>query len=106
MNPNTINRLKAQWGVEFRGPEYRAPLLDGATKGGVKVVPVFGADFKVLEELHWALNTNLLGGFEWFRAGATRRLRILLSYYRGYNPYGQFFSQKVENVGIGLYMAF
>jgi hypothetical protein len=100
--PTNLDRLKAQWGVELRGPEHPAPFF-GKT---VRIVPVFGADFKAFEELQWFVNTNLVGGIEWFRAGATRRLRILINYYYGYNPYGQFFSQKVENVGIGVYLNF
>ena len=101
--PSNLDRLRAQWGIELRGPEYRPAWF---SFGGSKIVPVLAADFKAFEELQWVVNTNLLGGVEWFRAGATRRLRILLNYYYGYNPYGQFFSQKVETFGLGLYLAF
>ena len=101
-SPSNLDRLKAQWGIELRGPEYAAPW----SSGKIKMVPVLGTDFKSFEELQWFVNTNLLAGVEWFRTGATRRLRILLNYYYGYNPYGQFFSQKVETIGLGLYLAF
>jgi hypothetical protein len=101
--PSNLDRLRAQWGIELRGPEYQAPW---SSSGTLKMVPVLAADFKSFEELQWSVNTNLLAGVEWFRAGATRRLRVLLNYYYGYNPYGQFFSQKVETVGLGLYLAF
>jgi uncharacterized protein DUF1207 len=101
--PSDIDRIRAQWGIELRGPEYPSPW---SSSGTLKMVPVLAADFKSFEELQWSVNTNLLAGVEWFRAGATRRLRVLLNYYYGYNPYGQFFSQKVETVGLGLYLAF
>jgi Protein of unknown function (DUF1207) len=101
--PSNLDRLRAQWGIELRGPEYPAPW---SSSSALKMVPVLAADFKAFEELQWVVNTNLLAGVEWFRAGATRRLRVLLNYYYGYNPYGQFFSQKVETVGLGLYLAF
>jgi hypothetical protein len=52
------------------------------------------------------VNGNVVGGLEWYSPQATRRVRLLLSYYRGFNPYGQFFSQKIETVGIGLYFQF
>jgi hypothetical protein len=29
-----------------------------------------------------------------------------VNYYHGFNPYGQFFAQKIETVGAGLYLAF
>ena len=35
-----------------------------------------------------------------------RRFRILANYYHGFNPYGQFFNQKIESFGIGFYLAF
>lgn len=36
--------------------------------------------------------------------GSTSRLRVLLDYYHGFSPYGQFFAQKIETVGFGLYL--
>lgn len=104
--PESIDRLKAQWGVELRGPEIRSPLLGQTLKGGLIVTPVFGADFKAFEELDWTINSNVEGGLEWFRLGKTRRLRLLVNYYWGYNPYGQFYAQKIQSVGIGLYLLF
>ena len=101
--PSNIDRLRAQWGIELRGPEYPVPW---SSSGTLKMVPVLASDFKAFEELQWFVNTNVLAGIEWFRVGATRRIRVLLNYYYGYNPYGQFFSQKVETVGLGLYLAF
>lgn len=104
--PSTLDRLKAQWGVELRGPEIVSPLFGHTLKGGMIVTPVFGADFKAFEELKWVINSNVEGGLEWFRPGTTRRLRLLFNYYWGYNPYGQFYSQKIQSVGFGLYLFF
>jgi hypothetical protein len=75
-------------------------------KDSLAITPVFGADFKAFEELNWNVNANVVAGFEWFRPGASRRFRLLLNYYRGFNPYGQFFAQKIETVGLGLYLSF
>lgn len=68
--------------------------------------PVFGADFKAFEELNWLINSNVQGGLEWFRLDKTRRLRLLANYYWGYNPYSQFYDQKIQSVGVGLYLLF
>ena len=94
-----IKRGKVQWGLELRGSRgiefiYGNPILVG------------GADFKSFEQLAWNVNTNIVGGLEWYGPQATRRIRLLLNYYYGYNPYGQFFSQKIETIGIGLYFRF
>lgn len=70
------------------------------------MTPVIGADFKALEQLHWIINTNVVGGFEWSRAGSLRRFRLMANYYHGFNPYGQFFAQKIESVGVGFYFMF
>ncbi|THJ08909.1 MAG: DUF1207 domain-containing protein [Nitrospira sp. CG24C] len=56
--------------------------------------------------MNWTLNTNVVGGLEFARAGALHRFRILVNYYHGNNPYGQFYGQKVETVGLGFYLAF
>ncbi len=72
----------------------------------LRLTPVLGADFKSFEELSWIINSSVVGGLEWSKAGADRRLSLLVNYYHGFAPYGQFFAQKVEMVGAGLYFRF
>lgn len=69
------------------------------------MIPILGGGFKSLEELKWIINTNVIGGIEWSMEGSTRRFRVLLNYYHGFNPYGRFFAQKIEALGFGLYLA-
>lgn len=102
--PATLDRIRAQWGFELRGPTMDSPIL-GTVVAGLRMTPVLGTDFKSFEELNWVINTNVVGGIEWSMDGSTRRLRVLLNYYHGFNPYGQFFAQKIEAVGFGLYLA-
>ncbi len=101
-----LHRNRVQWGAEFRGPSWHSVLFQRWLDRPFIATPVFGADFKVFEQLGWVVNTNLLGGIEWVRPDIQRRFRLLLNYYRGFNQYGQFFSQKIESVGVGLYLAF
>jgi hypothetical protein len=103
--PATLDRNGVQWGFELRGPALAAPML-GTQLPGLRLTPVFGADFKSFEELSWIINSNVVGGLEWSRAGANRRFRLLLNYYHGFAPYGQFFAQKIEWFGVGLYLSF
>ncbi len=104
--PATIDRTRLQWGFEMRAPAMRAsvlvPFLDRLI-----ITPVLSTDFKSAEEHSWIIDTNVLGGFEWSRAGSHRRFRIMATYFHGYNPYGQFFiNQKIESIGLGAYFTF
>jgi hypothetical protein len=102
--PVSLDRNRAQWGFELRCPTMPSPIL-GKTLDGLFMTPILGTDFKSFEELKWIINTNVIGGLEWSMKGSTRRFRVLLNYYHGFNPYGQFFAQKIETVGFGLYLA-
>jgi hypothetical protein len=101
--PATLDRNGVQWGFELRGPA--TPIFETRLPG-LHLRPVFGGDFKSFEELSWIINTNVVGGVEWSKAGADRRFRLLVNYYHGFAPYGQFFAQKIEMIGVGLYFLF
>ena len=103
--PIPLDRNRVQWGFEARGPASRSRIL-GSFFDQLIMTPVLAADFKSLEELRWIVNTNVVGGLEWSRPGSLRRFRIMVNYYHGFNPYGQFFAQKIESVGAGLYFMF
>ncbi len=98
-----LERGTLQWGLELRAPPNAVPLF-GDWMEGLLMAPVFGADFRSVEQLGWNINTNMLGGLEFSRKRSTRRLRLLLNYYRGRNPFGQFFDQKIEAYGFGVYI--
>jgi hypothetical protein len=97
-----LDPWSAQWGLELRGPSWRP----GAWLKSTRLVPVFGADFLALQEREWNVTTSLQGGLEWSAPGAARRVRLLLRYVHGANPYGQFFQQKLESLGVGLQLEF
>lgn len=106
--PSTIDRWTGQWGFEARTLR---PLVQfhvfGLLSNPILFSPVLTADFKSVEHQQWHINTNLLMGFDMFRYGSFKRVRILFNYYHGYNPYGQFFySQKTESFGAGAYFMF
>lgn len=104
--PANLDPIKVQWGLEFRGRAYHSPIF-GRVLPDLRLVPVFGVDFKTFEELEWVINTNVVGGLEWHRTGSSRRVRFLVNYYNGFPPYGQFFQQsKLQTVGFGLYLEF
>ena len=103
--PSTIDRTRVQWGFEARAPSMRTRILEPFLNRLI-VTPVLSGDFKSHEELSWIINTNVLGGFEWSRTGSRRRFRIMATYFHGHNPYGQFYNQKIESIGVGAYFTF
>ena len=105
VEPSNLERNQVHWGVELRGSTIAAPLLAKAFTG-TRLTPVFGSDFQAFEELNWTINTNVIGGLEWSKVGSDRRFRILVNYYHGYSPHGQFFGTKLEMIGAGVYLSF
>ena len=100
--PASLDRNRVQWGVGLRGPTIPSPIL-GRALAGFLVTPVLGADFKSFEELNWVINANVVGGISG-RDRDQSPLPLPVNYYHGFNPYGQFFAQKVETVGFGFYL--
>ena len=103
--PSTIDRTRVQWGFEARAPSMRTRILEPFLNRLI-VTPVLSGDFKSHEELSWIINTNVLGGFEWSRTGSRRHFRIMVTYFHGHNPYGSFYNQKIESIGVGAYFTF
>lgn len=98
-----LERGKVQWGGEIRRPDRPSPILRNVI-ADLRIVPLAAVNVTQFEQLAWNLNTNVMAGVEWYRPGASRRLRLLFNYYHGFNPYGQFFiNQRLESFGIGFY---
>jgi uncharacterized protein DUF1207 len=64
-------------------------------------------DVQSFEERDWAVNYSARAGVE-FRSGwlASRRLQVLLEYFNGNSPNGQFFDRTIEYFGPGVHFYF
>jgi hypothetical protein len=95
-DPNTMGRGTSQFGVELTSPW---TLLGG------KIRPVAYGDFKSNERADWTITRSLMGGlqFENARIG-DRKLQVLAEYIKGPSPNGQFFSENIEWIGVGLHL--
>ncbi len=95
-DPNTLGRGTSQFGAELTSPW---TFMSG------KIRPVAYADFQVNERSNWTVNRSLMAGlqFENARIG-DRNLQLLMEYYKGASPNGQFYSQRTEWIGIGLHL--
>jgi hypothetical protein len=95
-DPNSVDRGTSQWGAELMSPW---TLLEG------KIRPVAYANFEANARTDWTITRSLMAGlqFENARIG-DRKLQLLAEYLNGPSPNGQFFSENVEWIGVGLHL--
>ena len=96
-DPADLKPGMAHWGIEYRGT--RPLLWKGRLVGGV--------DWKSYEEHAWAKDTSVKVGLEFGRPNpGQRRLRLMAEWYRGYDPRGQFYMNRVEYYGLNVSLGF
>lgn len=97
IDPAALGRNRLQAGVEYRGNpvHWRTSRI------------IAGIDVEAWSETGWERDKSLKAGLM-FRSpyGDARSLQILLEYYDGHAPHGQFFKVEVEYFGIGIAYAF
>jgi hypothetical protein len=84
----------AHWrgGLEFRWPRLIAGL-DLVAAG----------DFQEFEEQDWAVDRSYTLGVAYRRRDTGREIRLMLEYFNGFSPNGQFFNSRLEYAGVGLF---
>ncbi len=98
-----LERLKWQYGVEVR---LRALKTLGSHLGGNPVFFVAGSDIKHFQHHGYNPNYSIKAGFEIFGKVSQRRLRLLAGFYKGFNPFGQFYDQKLRAFGVEIDLGF
>ena len=95
-DPGSLGRGTSQVGTELTSPW---------TFWGGKVRPVSYADFQANERSNWRVASSVMAGlqFENARIG-DRRLQLLVEYFSGPSPNGQFYTQNTEWIGIGVHL--
>jgi hypothetical protein len=95
--PGNLKPMSAHWGIEYRGSK---PLVWNGR-------PIAGVDMKSFEEHKWAINTSVKAGLEFGHPNpGQRRLRVMAEWYKGFDPRGQFYKNKVEYYGMGVSLGF
>ncbi|MEQ1557742.1 MAG: DUF1207 domain-containing protein [Methyloglobulus sp.] len=96
--PSNLKPWSTQYGVEFRSPWY----FEFAS-----MRPIIAADFKNFEENNWNTDISARAGVEFNNLSVLdRKLQILVEYFNGYTPSGQFYKNKVEYIGLGAHFHF
>lgn len=93
--PSDLKVWSSQYGVEFRSP-WR---IESAS-----IRPIIGVDCKNYEENQWNMDVSIKAGAEFEKLQVLgRKLQILVEYFKGYTPVGQFYKDKVEYIGLGAH---
>ena len=95
--PSDLKPMGAHWGIEYRGCK---PLVwNGRLIRGVAM--------KSFEEHNCSIDTSVKAGLEFGHPNpGQRRLRLMAEWYKGFNPYGQFYNNSVEYYGLGVSLGF
>ena len=95
-DPKTLGRGTIQFGAELTSPW---TFLSG------KIRPVAYGDFQANERSSWAIARSLMAGlqFENARIG-DRKVQVLMEYFKGPSPNGQFFTQSTDWIGLGVHL--
>jgi hypothetical protein len=96
--PADLQPWSVQGGVEFRSPW---------TVASGHIRPVAALDLHSREQNGWNVDVSLRGGiqFEDVRV-LERNLQLLVEYFHGNSPDGQFFKRRVEYLGLGAHFHF
>jgi hypothetical protein len=96
--PSELRKWSAQYGIEFRSP-WR---LDFAS-----MRPIIAADIKNYDQNNWSADVSARAGVEFDNSKVLgRKLQLMVEYFNGYSPSGQFYKDKVEYVGLGAHYHF
>ena len=94
--PNSLKPIRLQAGLEYRHPTsfWRNQLR-----------PLAGLDVKANQESRWSPDLSLKAGVQLQNSHLTdRELLLLLEWYKGHSPDGQFYKNRVQYVGLGIHI--
>jgi Protein of unknown function (DUF1207) len=95
--PDDLDPWSTQAGFEVRSP-WPGP------QAGWR--PIAAVDVQNREENRWATDISVRAGVEFSGVLAPRTLQVLIEYFTGHSPNGQFYRNTVDYVGLGLHFHF
>lgn len=97
IQPSGIRPWAFQTGLEYVGEPLGLPI---------PTRPVAAVDMQIHEEGNWSTNVAPVFGVQFGDPKADRRnLRLLLQYFNGKSPNGQFFERHIEYLGLGVQLS-
>jgi len=96
--PSNLKPGRVQYGIEFESPW---------TYGSGAVRPILAANLQNEEENQWSTNLSVRTGIQFENWQLVhRKLQLLVEYFKGHSPNGQFYSRKIETIGLGVHLRF
>ncbi len=96
--PSDLKPSSAQLGFEYKSPE---------TILGNMIRPVAAVDFKTWEENGWNIDTSARFGIQLENIEhKKRKVQLMLEYFNGHSPHGQFYERNIKYTGIGIHFYF
>ena len=95
--PSRLHPWSIQYGAELISPW---PARDARWR------PIAAADVQHREENDWSTDFSLRAGIQLDGVLASRNLQILIEYFKGRSPNGQFYKEKIEYLGLGAHFHF
>ena len=96
-DPDDLDRWGYHGGIEYLGNGELLP------RGAF----IAGLDIKGFQELHWTPAYSLKAGVIFRNLDHRNRyIQVMLEYYDGFIPYGQFYDYDMESYGMGVYFGF
>lgn len=93
-DPSSLKPWTTQAGLEVKK---RLPFMPHVT-------PVVALDVQMQEETGWNANYSVRAGLQFDRARILgRRLLVMLEYFSGNSPNGQFYKNKIDYIGLGAH---
>lgn len=81
--------------------------LEWSTRAGRSFGPVAAVHLEERQETGWEPAVSVRAGVEFVDPKRPRRrFQILVEYFRGHDPNGQFFSNRIESIGLGIHFYF
>jgi len=107
-DPAALNPWSLQYGLEYK---YPTPWPHGENNylWGFKFRPIAAADFHNREENDWSPDVSLRAGLQidgFWSKPLKNKAQVLLEYYEGYSPNGQFYVEEIEYFGFGFHVYF
>jgi uncharacterized protein DUF1207 len=96
--PSSLDPWSVQYGLEFISP--------WPARGQHRWRPIAAADLQQRQENNWSVDLSVRAGIQIDGVLASRNMQILLEYFRGRSPNGQFYRDKIEYFGIGTHFHF
>jgi hypothetical protein len=95
-DPEDLKRWWAQTGLELRSPH--------AYFGG-SLRPLAALDVQYREQNDWRPDVSVRAGVQLEKLAIfERKIQLLVEYFNGYSPNGQFYRDKIEYIGLGFHI--